>query len=147
MAIEKGVASKVIDMVDRDLSKITVEMIAEAAEQNDSLAYRALHEAASHIGAACSDLVNLLNPQAIVFGGALFRASPKLMLDEIRHLIRRRALEKSANDVSLLLSSTATDAGAKGMARLIAASLISPLFLGEFERKADRKIAQLAKAI
>jgi glucokinase-like ROK family protein len=147
MAIEKGVASKVIDMVDRDLSKITVEMIAEAAEQNDSLAYRALHEAASHIGAACSDLVNLLNPQAIVFGGALFRASPKLMLDEIRHLIRRRALEKSANDVSLLLSSTATDAGAKGMARLIAASLISPLFLSEFERKTDRKIAQLAKAI
>jgi hypothetical protein len=28
-------------------------------------------------------------------------------------IIGRRALEKSANDVSLLLSSTATDAGAK----------------------------------
>jgi hypothetical protein len=33
------------------------------------------------------------------------------------------------------------------MARLIAASLISSLFLGEFERKPDRKIAQLAKVI
>ncbi len=147
MAIEKGVASKVIDMVDRDITKITVEMIAAAAEQNDSLAYRALHEAASHIGAACSDLVNLLNPQAIVFGGALFRASPKLMLDEIRHLIRRRALEKSANDVSLLLSPTASDSGAKGMARLIAGTLISPLFLGELERKGDKESVRLAKAI
>jgi N-acetylglucosamine repressor len=147
LAIEKGVASKLIDMVDRDISKITVEMIAAAAEQNDSLAYRALHEAASHIGAACSDLVNLLNPQAIVFGGALFRAAPKLLLDEIRHLIRRRALEKSANDVSLLLSPAPSDAGAKGMARLIAATLVSPLFMGEFDRKASKKSAEMAKAI
>jgi len=104
-------------------------MVAAAAEQNDSLAYRALHEAASHIGAACADLVNLLNPEAIVFGGALFRAAPTLLIDEIRHVIRRRALEKSANDVSLMVSETGSDAGARGMARLIAAELIEPIFL------------------
>ena len=147
LAIEKGVASKLIDMVNRDITRITVEMIAAAAEQNDSLAYRALHEAASHIGAACSDLVNLLNPQAIVFGGALFRAAPKLLLDEIRHLIRRRALEKSANDVTLLLSPAPSDAGAKGMARLIAATLVSPLFMGEFDRNANKKSSEMAKAV
>jgi predicted NBD/HSP70 family sugar kinase len=134
-AMDRGVASKVIDMADRDPDKLTIEMIAEAAEQGDSLAYRSLHEAASHIGAACSDLVNLLNPQAIVFGGALFRASPQFMLDQIRHLIRRKALEKSASDVSLVLSPVASDGGARGMARLISAKLVEPLYFGEFNHK------------
>ena len=132
LALEKGVTSKINDMADQELARITVEIIAAAAEQNDSLAYRTLHEAASHIGAACADLVNLLNPQAIVFGGALFRAAPVLLLDEVRHVIRRRSLEKSANDVSLMISAAGSDAGARGIARLIAAELIRPIFLREF---------------
>jgi len=136
LALEKGVTSKIIDMAAQDRDSITVEVIAAAAEQNDSLAYRALHEAASHIGAACADIVNLLNPQAIVFGGALFRATPTLLLDEIRHVIRRRALEKSANDVSLIISAAGSDAGARGIARLTAAELIRPIFLREFDMAA-----------
>ena len=128
VALRKGVTSKIIELAGGDTDQITVENIAAAAESNDSLAYRALHEAAEHIGAACADLVNLLNPEAIVFGGALFRAAPKLVVDEIRRAIRRRALEKPANDVVLLVSPAEGDAGAKGIARLIAATIVQPLF-------------------
>jgi predicted NBD/HSP70 family sugar kinase len=130
-AIEKGVPSKTLAMAGGDSSAITIEIIAQAAEQNDSLAYRALTEAASHIGAAASDLVNLLNPQAIIFGGALFRSSPTLLLEQVRRVVRHRAMEKSANDVTLLVSPLLSDAGSRGMARLVAAQLVESIYLRE----------------
>src|SRR5260370_27578490 len=61
-AIGKGVASKILELAGENPIAITIEIIAQAAEQNDSLAYRALSEAASHIGAATPDLVHLLHP-------------------------------------------------------------------------------------
>ena len=128
-AIEKGVASKILELAGGDATAITIEIIGQAAEQNDSLAYRALSEAASHIGAATADLVNLLNPQAIIFGGALFRSAPTLLLEQVRRVVRHRAMEKSANDVSLKVSPLQSDAGSRGMARLIAATLLESIYL------------------
>jgi glucokinase-like ROK family protein len=127
LALEKGVSSKVLQLADDVPDNITLEMIAEAAEDRDSLSFRTLSEAATHIGAACADLVNLLNPEAIIFGGALFRASPKLLLENLSRLVRHRAMEKSANEVQLLLASTKSDAGALGMARIIASQAINNL--------------------
>ena len=129
VAIEKGVASKILELAGGDATAITIEIIGQAAEQNDSLAYRALSEAASHIGAATADLVNLLNPQAIIFGGALFRSAPTLLLEQVRRVVRHRAMEKSANDVSLKVSPLQSDAGSRGMARLIAATLLESIYL------------------
>ncbi len=131
VAIAKGVGSKTLELAGADPNAITIEIIAQAAEQNDSLAYRALMEAGSHIGAAAADLVNLLNPQAIIFGGALFRAAPTLLLDQVHRVVRHRAMEKSANDVSLLLSPLESDAGSRGMARLIAADLVGSVYANE----------------
>jgi glucokinase-like ROK family protein len=128
VALQKGVSSKILELAGDDPSKITVEIIANAAQNGDSLAYRALSEAAAHIGAACADLVNLLNPEAIIFGGALFRAAPEILLDHLRRLVRHRALEKSVNDVTLLKAETQSDAGALGMARIIASSVIESIY-------------------
>lgn len=127
-ALQKGVSSKVLDLADDDSSKITIEIIASAAQDGDSLAYRALSEAAAHIGTACADLVNLLNPEAIIFGGALFRAAPEILIDNLKRLVRHRALEKSVNDVTILKAETSSDAGALGMARIIAGTVIESVY-------------------
>lgn len=126
-AIRQGVGTMVAEMVDGDLDRIDVETIAQAAAKNDSLSYRALNEAAAHIGAAAADLVNLLNPSALIFGGALFRAAPDFLLKDLQRTIRQRALEKSANDAQLLVSSLGSDAGARGAAWLIAEKLLPSL--------------------
>jgi predicted NBD/HSP70 family sugar kinase len=135
-ALTRGVVSQILDMVNNDLDKISLEIIATAAERNDSLSYRTLIEAATHIGAASADLVNLLNPESIIYGGALFRAAPSLMLDHIKRLVRHRAMEKAANDVVLLLAETSGDAGARGMARLIGESILEQIFR---EKEPDRQ--------
>lgn len=127
-AIAKGVTSKTMEMAGNDPQKITIEMIAQAAAENDSLAFRALSEAATHIGSATADLINLLNPQAIIFGGALFRAASGLVLEQVRRVVRHRAMEKSVNDASLLVSVLDSDAGSLGVARLMAAATIGPVY-------------------
>jgi predicted NBD/HSP70 family sugar kinase len=127
-AIQKGVISTIHTKCAGNLSAITLEMIAEAAGQNDSLAYRALSDAATHIGVASADLVNLLNPEAVIFGGAMFRAAPDLLLDHVRRNMRKRAMEKSMNDVFKATSKLSTDAGSHGVARLVSAELVSSLY-------------------
>lgn len=127
-AIRRGVASQITELIAEDLDKLTVEVVAQAAAANDSLAFRALMQAAAHLGSAAADLVNLLNPGALIFGGALFRAAPTSLLDEIRRTIRGRALEKSANDAHLLVSPLSSDAGARGAAWLMAERLIPTLY-------------------
>lgn len=127
-ALQKGVSSRVLDLAGGVSDNITIEIIAQAANSGDSLAYRAVSEAATHIGTACADLVNLLNPQAIIFGGPLFRAAPEILLDNVRRLVRHRALEKSANDVTLMEAESSSNAGALGMAHIIACQVIESVY-------------------
>jgi glucokinase-like ROK family protein len=128
VAIRRGVSSKITETTGYNFDEITIELIAAAARNNDSLSYRILSEAASHIGAAAADLVNLLNPAALVFGGAAFRAAPDLLVDRIQSTIRQRAMEKSANDVQIKTSTLDGKAGALGAARLIAMRLVEGIY-------------------
>lgn len=127
-AIEKGVDSKVRELAQGDLNRISIEMIERAAMQNDSLSFRVLHEAVSHIAVALADVVNLLNPHDLIFGGALFRSAPELFLDPLKRTIRQRALEKSANEVQLKISPLGSEAGALGAARLISEIVLQKLY-------------------
>jgi predicted NBD/HSP70 family sugar kinase len=129
LAIERGVDSRIRDLIGGDLSKISVEIIAQAAAENDSLAFRVLQDAASNIAVGLADLVNLLNPRLIIFGGALFRAASQLLADPLKRIIRQRSLEKSANDVQLRVSPLGEEAGALGASRMIALKTLESLYL------------------
>jgi predicted NBD/HSP70 family sugar kinase len=127
-AIRKGVHSRIQEVVNNDLDQITIEMILQAAIENDSLAFRALNDAAVHIGVALADVVNLLNPSVVIFSGPLFQSDSRLMLDSIQRVIRQRALEKAANEVQFILSTLGPEAPALGAARFAAAKSIGKLY-------------------
>jgi glucokinase len=127
-AIEKGVDSKVRELANGNLDQITIEQVAQAASQNDPLAFRILDEAISHIGVALADVVNLLNPSVVIFGGGVFRAAPQLLLDTLKRPLKQRALEKSANEVQLKGSALGGEAGALGAARLISERVLEQVY-------------------
>jgi predicted NBD/HSP70 family sugar kinase len=129
VAMEHGVDSKIRDLAHGDLTQISIEVIARAAAENDSLAFRVLREAASYMALGLADLVNLLNPRLIIFGGPLILAAPQLLADPIRGVIRQRSLEKSANDVALMPSPLGEEAGALGAARMMAEQALETLYL------------------
>jgi len=128
LAMERGVDSRIRELASGDLGRISIEVVAQAAAEGDSLAFRVLQEAATHIARGLADLVNLLNPRLIIFGGALFHAAPQLLSDPLRRIIRQRSLEKSSNDVQLRLSPLGGEAGALGAARMIAVRALGELY-------------------
>jgi hypothetical protein len=58
----------------------------------------------------------------------LFRAAPQLLSDPLKRVIRQRALEKSANDVQLKVSSLGSEAGALGASRVISVPSLEELY-------------------
>jgi glucokinase-like ROK family protein len=129
MAIESGIDSKIRELAGSDLDKISIELIAQAAKEDDSLAFRVLQKSASYIGIALANLVNLMNPKVMIFGGALFREVPQLLADPLRRIIKQRSLERSANEVELKVSTVGGEASAVGAARLIAEKILDDLYM------------------
>jgi predicted NBD/HSP70 family sugar kinase len=127
-ALDKGVDSRIPEMAKGDLESISIEILAEAAKENDGLAFRILHDAISSIGIALADVVNLLNPRLIILGGPLFRHAGALLLDPLQRIIKQHALEKSANEVQLQVSSLGSEAAALGAARLISQKTLGSLY-------------------
>lgn len=129
-AMGQGIDSKIRDLAAGDLDRVSIELIAQAVAENDSLAFRVLQRAASYIAIGLADLVNLLNPTMMIFGGALFRAAPQLLSDPLRRIIKQRSLEKSANQVQLKVSPLGSEAGALGASRLVAQNILTDLYAG-----------------
>ena len=127
-AIQQGVNSRIPELVQGDLDRIGIEVIVQAAKENDTLSSRVLHEAISRIGLMLADVINLLNPSCVVFAGPLFRHGGDFLLEQLRDVIRRRALEKSANEVNLRMSTLGSEAAALGAARFITQQILEDLY-------------------
>jgi glucokinase-like ROK family protein len=127
-AIQHGVNSKVTELIEGDLERISVEAIVQAAKENDTLSFRVLHEAISRIGVILADVINLLNPRFVVLAGPLFRYGGDFLLDQLRDVIRRRALEKSATEARLQISTLGSEAAALGAARFMSEQLLEQIY-------------------
>lgn len=75
-----------------------------------------------------ADVINLLNPRSVVFAGPLFRNGGDFLLDQLKDVIRRRALEKSATEVKLQISTLGSEAAALGAARFISEEVLEHLY-------------------
>src|SRR6185503_4235840 len=95
----------------------TAESLYEAATKGDRAAQAIFEETGKYLGIACSNLINLLNPEAIVVGGGVM-ASGDLLLGAARAEAQRRALRPSAHDCAIVQSQLWPDSGTIGAAML-----------------------------
>jgi predicted NBD/HSP70 family sugar kinase len=56
---------------ENDLQLLQAKDVCSAADEGDELAVKVIEGAASHLGIALANLVNLLNPDAIILGGSI----------------------------------------------------------------------------
>ena len=54
------------------LDKLMTEEVFDAYEKHDAVAIQVIHEAIQYLGMASANLVSLLNPEKIIFGGGVF---------------------------------------------------------------------------
>jgi glucokinase len=95
----------------------SAESICTAAMQGNKAAKAVFEETGRYLGMVCANLINLLNPQAIVVGGGVM-ASGDLLLVAARDEARRRAFPPSALDCPIVQSHLWPDAGTIGAAML-----------------------------
>ncbi|MDQ1437149.1 MAG: hypothetical protein QOK43_778 [Acidimicrobiaceae bacterium] len=93
--------------------KLTLETVVAAADAGDAAARQVLTDAGHRLGTAASWLVNLLNPDVLVIGGALAEAGD-LVLDPLRQAVAEDALPQAVSRLSIRPWMLGQDAKVRG---------------------------------
>ncbi|MGE5571702.1 MAG: ROK family protein [Bacteroidota bacterium] len=94
--------SMVLQLAEGDKSKITREIIVEAAKAGDEMAKALVWEAGTRIGTGLANLVNILNPEAIIVGGEAAAQAGDLLLEPIRRTVKERAFAVLSEKTEIL---------------------------------------------
>ncbi len=91
--------------------------LAEEAYRGDVLAQKAFEEFGQYLGIVLADIVNLIDPQAIIIGGGVAQVSD-LFLPQAKKIMRQYIISAEARKIKLLKSKLGPQAGAIGAALL-----------------------------
>ena len=127
--LEDGATSLLFDLVAGDLEHLSFERVVQAADQGDSVALSALQEVGERLGIGVANLVNIFNPELIVLGGALNRAST-ILLPIVERLISENALPPACENVRVVASAHGTDACLMGAIALVMEDILREPILG-----------------
>jgi len=94
---------------------LTAVDIFSAAEQHDPFATQVLERLAGWLGLGIANIVSLVNPEVVIFGGGMGSQCARL-LPWIREIVQRWAQPISAHAVQLKISSLGAQAGLLGAA-------------------------------
>lgn len=117
-------ASCLYELADGRMEQLTLDMMGEAVRRHDAAAIATLEEVGTHLGLVVANLINTLNPQAIVIGGPTARLGDAL-IEPIRREARRRALEDLLRDVEIVPSTLTDEVSAVGAAVLFLSTVES----------------------
>jgi glucokinase-like ROK family protein len=112
-SVHHGKQTTLTEKTGGDLTLLTVPMIAQAAQEGDTVALKAHEETAISLGMGLANLVNALNPEIVVFGGILSVAS-HILMPLIEQEISRRALPWSVRAMRVLPAAHGFDACVMG---------------------------------
>jgi len=124
-----GADTILADWLGSDLDGLTFIQVIQAAQQGDSLARQALYNAACALGLALVNVINLLDPEAVIIGHQLHMAGD-LCLQPIREIIAQQAFPQTAARFNVLASELAPPVGITGAAcRALSCLLQEPTLL------------------
>jgi glucokinase-like ROK family protein len=115
-ALRSGLPSRIAEHTGGD--EITLDAILMAAQEGDQVARQALDETGAYLGIGIANLVNLLNPQLVVFGGALSLAHEFLM-PAAQRVVNDRAMGELRQAARIEVSALKADACVLGGVALV----------------------------
>jgi glucokinase len=114
--VKSGDLSRAVDMVDGDLSSVTIEHVFAAARGGDGVAISVVRDTAKYVGMAIGNLVAVADPDIVVLGGLIADAAD-LLLDASRTEASRRMPAAVVDRVQIEPAMLGDDAAALGAAR------------------------------
>jgi glucokinase len=113
--IQAGAKSALPQYVQGDLSKITAQLVYEAANDGDGYALEVVRETAKLLGAGVANIINIFNPQIVVVCGGVTEAGDRLFVP-LRSEVKRRAFKPAVDVCRILPGELAGTAGVWGAA-------------------------------
>jgi len=114
-AVVQGLTTKIGEMVDYDLNRISAKTIYQAALDGDALARDIFEQVGSYIGIAVANILVSIGPNKVVIGGGVSQAGD-FLLEPIRRTVNERVFVMPSSDVQILLAELGTKAGLVGAA-------------------------------
>ncbi len=115
--LEKNPNSKIIELVNGDLSKIEPRIISIAAEQGDEFAINVWKKAGFYVGVMLASVMNLFDINVAIVGGGVAKAG-KVLFDSINETVRSRALKPIAEKAIVIPATLENRAGILGAGAL-----------------------------
>ncbi|HVT13651.1 MAG TPA: ROK family protein [Fimbriimonadaceae bacterium] len=115
--LNRGRESLLRDMVDGDFSKVTPQLISQAAEKGDEMAIEVWREVGTWLGVGIGSLINIFAPDVFAIGGQIARAGD-FLLEPARKTARNIAIPSLFKDAKIVQAEQISDAGILGGAAL-----------------------------
>ncbi|RMG39244.1 MAG: ROK family protein [Planctomycetota bacterium] len=115
-AVHRGQAPALKKLAGADVERIRSGVLAKAIEQGDEVVERIVIDAAETIGRALAGVVHLLAPDAIVLGGGLVEAMPRLFVKTVQAAVDRHVLKTFRGTYRVACAELGDDATVRGAA-------------------------------
>ena len=112
-AVDAGQRSSLSALVGDNWTRLTTPLVFGAAQNGDAVARDALTQAGYWLGVGIANLINMLNPRYVIFGGPLSQAHP-ILLPVIKETVAAHSLRWVEADVVIGVATHAADATAMG---------------------------------
>ncbi len=113
--IESGADTALPRYVGGDLSKVTAQVVYEAAHDGDEYADEVVRDTAKFLGAGVASILNIFNPQVVVICGGVTLAGDKLFVP-LRSEVKRRAFKPAVDACRIVPGELTGTAGVWGAA-------------------------------
>jgi glucokinase-like ROK family protein len=118
-----GAVSILSQLCGGDPSRLTAEMVADAAKRGDRVAWSTFDRAAEYLGLGIAGLINLFNPEAVFIGGGVAQAGD-ILFDKVRKTVNARALNKAAGGVAIMPATFGPRSAVMGAISLILSGVV-----------------------
>jgi glucokinase len=110
-----GHTTRIGELVNHDMNQVNVETIVQAAREGDQVAKAILERAGRYLGIAVGNILGVISPQKVIFGGGVSHAGD-LLLAPIVETIKERVHVIPVEKVEFVFAELGIDGGLVGAA-------------------------------
>lgn len=110
-----GHTTRIGELVNHDLNRISAEVIVQAAREGDPIAMGILQRVGMYLGIAVGNILGVISPQRIIFGGGVSHAGD-LLLTPIVQTVNERVHVIPVQKVEFVLAELGINGGLIGAA-------------------------------
>lgn len=110
--------SKIYEILDNDLDKLTPKVISEAAIKGDEFSINVIEQLSKRLGYAFASVCNLLDVSTLIIGGGI-SGFGKSLIQGIENSIKERVVKSLSGRIKVIPAKLKNDAGIQGASALV----------------------------